>query len=84
MIYTYSSTKFTKLFDEQSRYFILGRMGLLTATTEQGPIFNSDKLYDKIMNISVFCKRLDTAQANDNNIHKLVVSPSGDYLGNTL
>lgn len=51
-----------------------------SATTEQEPIFSSDKLHYNNHDISVLRQRLDKAQDNGNNIHELAFSLRGDWL----
>ncbi|WP_349550018.1 MobP2 family relaxase [Leuconostoc pseudomesenteroides] len=51
-----------------------------SATTEQEPVFSSDKLHYNNYDISLLRRRLDRAQENGNNIHELAFSLRGDWL----
>ncbi|MBA5937987.1 MobP2 family relaxase [Leuconostoc citreum] len=70
----------TELLDLKKQFSESGYATRTSATTEQEPIFSSDKLHYNNHDISVLRKRLDKAQANGNNIHELAFSLRGDWL----
>jgi len=70
----------TELLDLKKQFNEAGYATRTSATTEQEPLFSSDKLHYNNHDISVLRKRLDTAQANGNNIHELAFSLRGDWL----
>ncbi|MCP1275103.1 MobP2 family relaxase [Leuconostoc citreum] len=70
----------TELLDLKKQFSESGYATRTSATTEQEPIFSSDKLHYNNHDISNLRKRLDGAQANGNNIHELAFSLRGDWL----
>ncbi|WP_349585230.1 MobP2 family relaxase [Leuconostoc citreum] len=70
----------TELLDLKKQFNEADYATRTSATTEQEPIFSSDKLHYNNHDISVLRKRLEKAQSNGNNIHELAFSLRGDWL----
>lgn len=69
-----------EMIDLKEQFKEEGYANRTTATNEKEPIFSSDKLHYNNHDISILRQRLDTAQANGNNIHELAFSLRGDWL----
>ncbi|WP_349626054.1 MobP2 family relaxase [Leuconostoc citreum] len=76
----FNNESFKEVMDLKKQFYEAGYATRASATTEQEPIFSSDKLHYNNHDISVLRKRLDKAQANGNNIHELAFSLRGDWL----
>ncbi|MCK8605762.1 relaxase MobL [Leuconostoc citreum] len=70
----------TQVMDLKEQFDVEGYATRSSATTEQEPIFSSDKLHYNNHDISILRQRLDKAQDNGNNIHELAFSLRGDWL----